>query len=203
VFDPGPDAFEEENDAAALKEPLRRLYQLAEQHEVCIVLSWHFAKLPPVSGVYSYRGSSAIAGKVDLVYDIILTVDRRMLKLDKMRLDCEGLRQSQRWFIKLEANEAGKELKFLDVEALAAEQSERKRASLDQALAQFAPGEIYSGPAIAEALVKAFDGGISADTARRYLNQWVKQGVFELMNKGKGKSPSRYRRTERAAGEAR
>jgi predicted ArsR family transcriptional regulator len=62
-------------------------------------------------------------------------------------------------------------------------------------LAQFVLGETYPGPAIVDAMAEAFEGGISKDTARRYLTEWVKKGVFELVKKGKGTSPSLYRRT--------
>lgn len=199
--DPGPDAFGEENDAAALKEPLRRIYQLAEKYDACIVLSWHFSKMPSFSGVYSFRGSSAIAGKVDLVYDITLSEKRRILKLDKLRLDCEGLRQGQRWIIQMEKGESGRELKFLDMDTLAAEQNERKQAALDQALAQFTPGETYPAPTIIEAIVTASEGGVSEDTARRYLRELVKKGYFVLEKKGRGTTPAQYRRAERPPGE--
>ncbi len=197
ILDPGPDAFEEENDAATLKEPLRRLYHLTELYQVCLVLSWHFSKMPSFSGVYSFRGSSAIAGKVDLVYDLTLTGGQRILKLDKMRLDCEGLKQGQRWIIAMETTETGRVLQFIDVAAQAAAKEEKKQAMLTHVLDQLQPDEVYVAPWLIEAIMKGSEAPISADTARRYLKEWVKQGFLEVAEPARGKKPAKYQRTEK------
>ncbi len=196
-LDPGPDAFDEENDAAVLKEPLRRIYHLKEKYKFCLILSWHFSKVPSFSGVYAFRGSSAIAGKVDLVYDITLTGRQRTLKLDKLRLDCEGLKQGQRWIMEMLTTETGKALKFVDIEAQVAANAAKKQALLAEFLNQLQPEQVYASSWLLQAIVKAFEGAISDDTARRYLKELVKDEYFELVKKGRGTTPASYRRTDK------
>ncbi len=201
-IDPGPDAFGEENDAAILKEPLSQLYQLSIKYDLCILLSWHFSKVPSYTGVYSFRGSSAIAGKMDLMYDITASEDKRYLKLDKLRIDCSGLRQGQKWIIDIESAEDGKEMKFIDVQEVIEARNERKKELLSTALFQFEPGNEYTSTEILKAIIGASEGSIKEGTAKKYLKEWVSKGALELILESRGKRPAIYKRLNPNNGES-
>jgi len=196
IIDPGPDAFGEENDAAALKEPLNQLYQLTEKYECCIVLSWHFSKMPSFTGVYSFRGSSAIAGKMDIIYDITASENKRYLKLDKLRLDCEGLHQGQKWMMEIESNGTEKEMKFIDIQEAVEARNEKKQKCLSEALSRFVPGTEYAAPEIMKTILESFNGEIKETTAKNYLKTMQKAQEFILVKKHRGSSPAIYRRAE-------
>ncbi len=198
-IDPGPDAFGEENDAAQLKESLTELYQLTQKHNVCIVLSWHFSKITSFANVYSLRGSSAIPGKMDLVYNMDASKNNRYLKLDKLRLDCKGLRQGMKWIIDITETDTGKEMRFIDVQEATAARNERKQEKMTEALSKFTPGGEYTTTEIVQTLRSSFEGEVQESTASRYLKNWINEGVFEVLRKGIGKKPTVYKRTIRAA----
>jgi hypothetical protein len=196
-FDPGPDAFGEENDAALLKEPLRNLYDLIHKHQVCAVFSWHPAKNSFVSNVYNFRGSSAIAGKIDMMYDLALQGTKRRLYLHKNRLECPGLIQGQKWSIDMVSNETGRDLTFNDVQEARAAQEEEKRDRLQYVLSQFISDKEYSSTEIVNSLIQTFEGDIKESTAKKYFKEWLKDEQFIQLHPSEGRKPAIYKRVDK------
>lgn len=198
-IDPGPDAFREENEASELKELLAKLYRLKENYNVCLILSWHFSKAPSfVGGVYSFRGSSAIAGKMDAMYSIMLgDGNKRYLKLDKLRLDCPELHQGQKWIIDIAQTDTGKELRFIGAQEALEARYERKQELLSEALSKFEPDQEYSSTKIIETLIKHSQGSFKKGTAKEYLRDFEKNGFFTLRKESRGRNAAVYLRTNK------
>ena len=193
-IDPGPDAFGEENDAAALKEPLQQLYLLTKKHHCCIVLSWHFSKVLSYAGVYSFRGSSAIAGKMDIVYSLTVSDNKRYIKLDKTRLTCDGLHHGQKWMIVVESDELTKQMQFINIlEAIEAKQEKRQK-NLSDALAKFDNDKEYTSPEIIKVIIEAFNNEIKESTAKNHLKAMQRNGELILIKKHSGSNPAMYRK---------
>ncbi len=202
IIDPGPDAFGEENEAKELKEPLGRLYQLTEKYNMCIVLSWHYSKGLQNHGVYSFRGSSAIAGKMDLIYLVNSSGKKRLLKLAKLRLDCGELAQDQQWAINVTKTDAGKEMSFSEYQDTYESRNEQKAVLLQESLGNFEAGREYTATQITETLLDVCNSEFKKSTAQNYLRQWVKDGYFELIKNKSGPHPAIYKRTQKEADKA-
>ncbi len=195
-FDPGPDVFNEENDAAKLKEPLRKIYDLINTLDVCIVFSWHPAKDQFVSSVYGFRGSTAIAGKLDLMYDLTFQRGKRSLILHKLRLECPALFQGQKWAVDLIPNGEERDLRFSDIQTLKDEQEEEKKERLLNVLSQFETGKEYSSTQIVETILKSFKGKMGETTARKCLDRLVEESQFLLVSRNSGKKAAIYKRLD-------
>ncbi len=198
-IDPGPDAFGEENDASALKEPLGRLYQLTNKYNFCILLSWHSAKAMAFSGVYAFRGSSAIAGKMDLMYVVDNARNKRVLSLEKLRLDCPGLTQGQKWIIDVTNTDDGKEMTFIDKQDAADERYERKKTLLSNALSRFEPEAEYTVREIVATTLEACEYEFKEGTAKNHLTSWTERGYFKQIEAGRGTRAATYLRTDKKA----
>lgn len=193
-FDSGPDAFEAENEAETMKEPMRKIYNVTQSCKVCLVFSWHPAKGLMPSSVYSARGSTTIPGKADLVYDLAMYDKKRVLYCHKNRLDCPGLYQGQKWSINVTSSEKGKELHFADVQEVKEARIEEQRNRLSLVLSQLEQGNEYSATQILTILMQTFAGDIKEGTAKSYLRSWVQKGLLILTQPSKGRSPAIYRR---------
>lgn len=194
-IDPGPDAFEEENDASVLKEPLAQLYHLTEKYTLSIVLSWHISKTAFVTGVYAFRGSSAIAGKMDLVYHLKTQNNKRTLSLDKLRLTCPGLSQYQKWYVDMIETGTGKNLRFTDHQVASEIRINTKNLRLSEALSRFTAENEYTSTEIVDTIMDTFDDDLGETTAKKQLKKWVKDGYFRMSQRNRGSQPARYQRT--------
>lgn len=190
VIDPGPDCFGEENDASILKEPLRGLYRLAERYNCCILLSWHYSKSLTPHGVYAFRGSTAIAAKVDLLYNLDLSGDQRSLRLEKLRLDCPGLYQGQRWAVQLNQDAGIKQIILIDLQEATAKAKEEKAAKEQLLWARLTSGQTYSTPKLIDLIQEILE--IKESTAKRRLKEFTKQGLFRIVQGAKGQKPALY-----------
>lgn len=192
-IDPGPDAFGEENDAAVLKEPLQRIGDLVEKYQLCLVLSWHTPKITPSAGVYTFRGSSAIAAKTDAMYELRGYAKKRRLQLHKLRPTCQNLYQGKRWNVERSEHETGKLLKITDVkEALDMELKTKHKQELEM-LNEFTPGELYTKAEFKEIFSKHTKEQLSESGVKRVLDKFIANEIFTLIEKGKGTKPARYR----------
>ncbi len=191
--DPGPDAFGEENDVSILKEPLQKVYALVEKHKICLVLSWHTAKVTPNAGVYTFRGSSAIAAKTDAMYELSGYAKKRFLKLHKLRISCPNLFQGQRWNIERLEYETGKSLKITDAkEALEMKLETKQRQELET-LNEFTPGELYTKAEFKKIFSKHTGEQLSESGCTRLLGKFIASDIFTLIEKRKGSIPASYR----------
>jgi hypothetical protein len=195
-FDSGPDAFEDENEAQNLKEPLRKLYDLVHRYGICLAFSWHPAKGLMPSSVYNLRGSTTISGKIDMMYDLNLQGQKRVLILHKMRPECTTLKQGQKWAVEMISTGNSKDLRFNDVQEAKEAYEEERRNRLQATLSRFTPGNEYTSTEIHSTLLQSFNGAIKDATAKKHLRQWIKDQQFSLVQEGRGKKPAIYKRVD-------
>ena len=191
--DPGPDAFGEENDAAILKEPLQSIYKLVEKYQFCLVLSWHTPKETPSAGVYTFRGSTAIAAKVDAMYELRGYARTRRLQLHKLRTSFPNLRQGQRWNIESLEHEAGKLLKITDAKEASEMELEIKQKQELEALNEFTIGKPYTRAEFKATFSKYIKEQLSESGSKRLLDKYIAEEIFTLIEEGSGPKPSRFR----------
>ncbi len=191
-FDPGPDAFGNENDAELLKEPLQQIYDLVEVYQFCLVFSWHPPKNQLTPGVYGIRGSTTIPGKSDLMYDLTLEKKKPTLILHKLRLTRPELNQGQKWNIERTENEKGRLLKFTDTQELSKTLFEEKQRKEIDALSEFMPGTTYTKADFVKIFEKHLKHKVSESTSKRLLARFQESGFFSVKEKHKGTRPSLY-----------
>jgi len=192
-IDPGPDAFGEENDAAILKEPLQKIYDLVVKHQLCLVISMHTPKATPSQGVYTFRGSTAFAAKIDAMYELRGYAQKRRLQLHKLRLTCPNLYQGQKWNVERLEHETGKLLKFTDVKEAFEMELETKQKQELEALNEFTQGEFYTKAEFRGILSKYNKKLLSVSGSTRLLDELIVREIFTLIKEGRGPIPGRYR----------
>jgi hypothetical protein len=192
IFDPGPEAFGEENDAAFLKAPLQKLYERIHDHyKLCLILSWHPAKNQIYPNVNMSRGSTAIPAKADMVFGLILQNKiKRILQLHKSRFELPDISYSQEWIIERIINDSGMDLVFSDKQKKFELDKEKRSLQLCEALSAFALEDEYTSTEIKNVLMKALK--FSKSSSANYLNDLVKREVFMLIQPKIGNQPARY-----------